>query len=339
MTSPSEILIHHEFDVLQARKAVVDLAKKMGFPDVEAMGLEIVISELGTNIVKYGGSRGCFRFEILEKNSRKGLRIIAEDQGRREERGKEMERMTESAFYLEGLSSSGSLGIGLSGVRRLTDHFTIEDKKDGGVIITVEKWLSFNHHNPALCSVIARPKIGETVSGDAYFIRQHPERVTLAVIDALGHGPEAFSVAQRALAVIENNCHRSPTELVNLCHQYLKNSRGSAMALVQIHMENGRMVHTGIGNVETRIYQSPSSVHPMCMNGTVGVCMPKIKEDTYDCPPGSCVVMFSDGISEKFKLDSTLLRKTPQEIAHHIFQTSARDHDDATVVVVKLKQV
>ncbi len=334
-----EITIHQEFDVLRARKAVVAMAVNLGFSEVEIAELEIIVSELGTNIVKHGGSRGTVRFEPVVVKNRRGMQITAMDQGRRFDDLNNGKKDLVDQCYQEGYSSTGTLGIGLSGVRRMTDQYALEKNDLGGLTIIATKWPGALRIHPAVCSVISRPKTGESQSGDAYFIHQEAETVVIAVIDVLGHGRGAHPVAQRALAVVENHRLEPPAQIVASCDRRVKNTRGAAMAVGRIDVAEGRLTHIGIGNVETRIYQNSKPMHPICRNGTVGVAIPRLTEETYDCPPGSCVVMFSDGISERFELDGAMLRRTPQEIAHYIYANWGRDHDDATVAVVKLKSM
>jgi len=40
----------------------------------------------------------------------------------------------------DGFSTSGSLGLGLPGVRRLMDEFEITSEPGQGTIVTVKKW-------------------------------------------------------------------------------------------------------------------------------------------------------------------------------------------------------
>jgi len=44
----------------------------------------------------------------------------------------------------DGFSTSGSLGLGLPGVRRLVDEFKIESARNRGTTVTVTKWKSDN---------------------------------------------------------------------------------------------------------------------------------------------------------------------------------------------------
>jgi serine/threonine-protein kinase RsbT len=41
----------------------------------------------------------------------------------------------------DGYSTSGGLGLGLPGVRRLMDEFAIESELRRGTVVTVRKWL------------------------------------------------------------------------------------------------------------------------------------------------------------------------------------------------------
>ena len=40
----------------------------------------------------------------------------------------------------DGFSTSGSLGVGLPGVRRLVDEFHIDSQRDRGTTVTITKW-------------------------------------------------------------------------------------------------------------------------------------------------------------------------------------------------------
>ncbi len=84
------------------------------------------ISELARNIVKYAGSGEV----LLRRNSDSMLLVIARDEG---------PGIPDVRAALEpGYSTSGGLGLGLPGVRRIADLFEIVSN-GGGTIVTVGK--------------------------------------------------------------------------------------------------------------------------------------------------------------------------------------------------------
>jgi serine/threonine-protein kinase RsbT len=113
-------------DVVVARQRGRALAAELGFSASEATLIAAAISELARNIVKYAGSG-----EVVLNHDDDGmLLMVARDQGP----GIPDVR----AALREGFSTSGGLGMGLPGVRRIADVFEIVSNADG-TTITVGK--------------------------------------------------------------------------------------------------------------------------------------------------------------------------------------------------------
>ncbi len=325
--STQEIIITGEMDVFKARILGKKMAAAVGFAEIGLAEIEIVISELGTNIVKHAGSKGSLVFQILRDNGVRGIEITARDRG---PGIKDIESAVSG-----GYSGTGTLGIGLSGIRRLTDEFDLQTGESSGTVIRTRKWMTEDFRSQIRYSVLSKPKFGEPVSGDAYFFKHLPSFAVFAVIDALGHGFHAHGVAVQALKSLENNYNKPLSLIAEQCHEQLKKTRGAAAAFGRIDFKTMKMQHIGIGNVETRIYMTPTALRPSCTNGTLGTVIESIHTDEYPYTRGACIVMFSDGISGKFELEASLLRKTPQDIGNFIFTNYAKSHDDATVLVLK----
>jgi serine/threonine-protein kinase RsbT len=90
------------------------------------------ISELARNIVLYARS-GEVRVDTLTNGGRRGLIVVARDDG---PGIPDIERALEPGF-----STSGGLGLGLPGVRRLMDELKVESKRGRGTTVTARKWL------------------------------------------------------------------------------------------------------------------------------------------------------------------------------------------------------
>ena len=67
-------------DILRVRQAVRTLAAQHGFNLVEQTKLITAASELARNLVLYGGG-GEVRIEVVNDESRLGLRLIFQDHG------------------------------------------------------------------------------------------------------------------------------------------------------------------------------------------------------------------------------------------------------------------
>ncbi|MDM8514829.1 ATP-binding protein/SpoIIE family protein phosphatase [Desulfobacterales bacterium HSG16] len=327
MTNKSKIAINNETDVIKARLLGKKIAFATGFGEIGVAEIEIVISELGTNIIKHAGGRGSMLFQSVKDGYVRGIEITARDQGAG------MDNV--EAMIKDGISSTNTLGIGLSGVKRLMDELEFKTGKGRGTVIRSKKWIKTDYKSKKHCSVLSKPKLGETVSGDDYFFKHLPSYVIFSVIDALGHGFHAHQVAKHALNILENNFQDSLLSIIKRCHEGLKGSRGAAMSIGMIDFKTNNFQHVSIGNVETRVYGTPSPIKPVCTNGTMGLIMENARINVYPYSKNSCIVMFSDGISNKFEIEQGLLRKSPQEISNYIFTGYAKNYDDATVLVVK----
>jgi serine/threonine-protein kinase RsbT len=125
------IAIASDKDILEARQRGRALALELGFSVGEAALIATAISELARNIVTYAG-HGTVTLRQASAAGRVNLTIIATDPG---------PGISDVALALrDGYSSSGGLGLGLPGVRRLMDEFEIASELGRGTMITVRKW-------------------------------------------------------------------------------------------------------------------------------------------------------------------------------------------------------
>ncbi|PRS26389.1 ATP-binding protein [Bacillus sp. RJGP41] len=132
MEFQSCVKIINEWDIVAARQLGRNVAKELGFGTVDQARITTAISELARNIYLYAG-QGSVSIEKLNRNGRSGLKIIAEDQGPGIE---DIRRVME-----DGYTTSGGLGAGLPGAKRLMDDFDIESIPGEGTKIIATKWL------------------------------------------------------------------------------------------------------------------------------------------------------------------------------------------------------
>ena len=118
-------------DIIIARQKGRALAAELGFSPTDVVRIATAISELARNVLSYA-ARGEIRLEAVNTRNRCGIAIIASDQG---PGIADIEQAMQDAF-----STSGGLGLGLPGVRRLMDEFTIESTLGQGTTISATKW-------------------------------------------------------------------------------------------------------------------------------------------------------------------------------------------------------
>ncbi len=315
-------------DVPRARRAARTLAAAAGFGSAEAAEVETVASELATNLVKHAWGGGEIAVLVRAEGGRGGIEVRAVDGG---PGIADVERA-----LVGGHSTRGTLGIGLSGVKRLMDDFALRTGPGAGTEVTACKWLDRQAAPLVRFSVLASPMPGEALSGDAYFIRRFPDVELFGVLDVLGHGPEAHQVALRCLELLEAHCREDLGAIIGACHRGLRHTRGAALALARVDRATTSLEHVSVGNVETRVFHTPRPVRPFCFNGTLGMALESSRPSTYPLAPGAVVVMYSDGLDSRFDVPAHPLGETPQRIAEAIFAGHVRGTDDATLLVGKV---
>src|SRR5690606_32374307 len=132
MNSQSCVSIQKEWDIVAARQMGREIAKQLGFGTVDQARITTAISELARNIYLYAGE-GQICFEIVETLEQKGMTIVATDSG------SGIEDL--SLVMQDGYTTSGGLGAGLPGVRRLMDDFDMESEVGHGTRIVTTKWV------------------------------------------------------------------------------------------------------------------------------------------------------------------------------------------------------
>lgn len=123
--------IASDADVIAARQRGRELAAEHGFSAGDQTVIAVAISEVARNIVRYA-KRGEIALRAVNSANRVGIVVLARDQG-------PGIRDLNLAMQ-DGYSTSGGLGLGLPGARRLMDDFEIHSELGKGTIITMKKW-------------------------------------------------------------------------------------------------------------------------------------------------------------------------------------------------------
>jgi len=126
-----QVPINSDQDIVAARQKGRSLAVALGFSSGDATLIATAISELARNIVTYAQC-GKIRLTVINGSTRQGIQLVAQDQGPGIPDIQQALR--------DGFSTSGSLGLGLPGVKRLVDEFAIVSEENRGTTVTATKW-------------------------------------------------------------------------------------------------------------------------------------------------------------------------------------------------------
>ncbi len=126
-----QVAINSEGDIVIARKIVRDVAMAIGFGVTDVTRIVTAASELTRNVFRYAGS-GIMSWRMLNAGEHIGIELTFEDHG-------PGIPDVEQAMEI-GYTTSGGLGLGLPGARRLMDEMAIQSEVGKGTRVTVKKW-------------------------------------------------------------------------------------------------------------------------------------------------------------------------------------------------------
>lgn len=132
--------IRDSLDLYGARRSLVALGTRLKFSSSSCQELAIVVSELISNILKYG-KRGVVSYEpVNDDHHGTGIRVVAHDEG---PPFHDLELALRDGFSDRGpidpvaLFNRGGLGLGMGAIVRLTDSFEVRPVPGGKEICVV----------------------------------------------------------------------------------------------------------------------------------------------------------------------------------------------------------
>lgn len=320
--------VESEMDSGTVRRRAVELAVRVGLPEVRTAEVAIVATELATNLYRHAVD-GVVALRVVRRGDVGGVEMIALD------RGPGLRNVR--ALFQDGSSSRGSLGIGLGAVQRLASHHDVHSTPGLGTVITATFWQTEPGERASLAG-LTRPLAGEEECGDAYAVRRTRVGWLLLSVDGLGHGPLAARAANQATRIFRESAEESPRALMTALHAGLTGTRGAAAAVGHLDQAARRLHYTGVGNIAGRLVGAGRARGLLTFPGIVGHNAHTIKEMAYDLEPGSWVVMHSDGLSDKWSPDDTpgLLDRSPLVVAATLMRDAAVHRDDASILVARV---
>jgi len=333
--SSTLVIVDEQTQIGGARRAAVEIGHAHGLSSDAVGRLAIIVTEAATNIIRHAG-RGLMIFRALPHESNATVEVLALDKGpgiadvRRAMR--------------DGFSTSGTAGHGLGSMQRLAQLFALYSQPETGTALVARVGEraplpgrppfepSLEDHVGAICV----PLRGETACGDAWRILATRQGVSVLLVDGLGHGPEAAATAAIATAVFPGVAAESPDEALLAMSEAMRGSRGAALSVAMIDLAARQTRFSGVGNVDGRVITLEHTAHLTPQNGIVGHTMPTVRSATVPWPVGARLVMHSDGITTRWRLDAYpgLMTAHPALVAGIIYRDFARERDDASVLVV-----
>ncbi len=124
-----DVEIKEDFDIVKARARARAVAATLGFEVVDQTRIATAVSEIARNALIHGGGG---KMTVSTLDQKKGLEIVIVDQG------PGIPDINQA--MKDGYSTTGGLGLGLGGAKRLMDELHVESSTLG-TKVTMRKWL------------------------------------------------------------------------------------------------------------------------------------------------------------------------------------------------------
>ena len=315
----------------EARRFAAQLAAQVDMDAVAAGRLALVVTELGTNLVRHATNGrlllaarpGQVEVEVLSIDEGPGIADIGRSMG-------------------DGFSTGGTPGTGLGAVRRLAHDFDMHSAVPGGTVVVARvraSELGAPRRRVQRAAALSMCAPGEQVCGDGWAFALDETHAALMVADGLGHGPAAAEASEAALRTFVANPMAHPREMLEATHRGLRGTRGAAVMTLQADAAAGAIRSAGAGNVMARLVSGISDRTILTQHGTAGVAVRSVEETRTPWPEHALLVVFSDGIESRWppELLAPVLGNDPSLAAALLVRDHCRGRDDATVAVLRRK--
>lgn len=313
----------------EARRFAQSLCGQLDYDEIQEGRLNIIINELGSNLVKYAKDG-----KLILRSERKAvgtlIEVIAVDSG--------PGFPDAEAVMKDGFTTGSTPGTGLGAAKRQADEFEIYSVHGKGtIIVAVVKDGIAKHSRPAFSfSAVSEAYPGEHLCGDGWCVSESTDSLAVIMVDGLGHGPQAHKASVEAVAAFAASNTLAIDQSLVAIHNRLKSTRGAAVFLLNVHSDL-QLQFSGLGNIRSLIQEFGQSRTLISQNGTAGLQMRTFKTLSQAWSGMGVLILHSDGIKSQWDLstDVELLQQHPAIIAASIHRDYNRHSDDSSVLVIR----
>ena len=264
-----------------------------------------------------------------------------------------------AAAMVDGFSTANSLGGGLGACQRAAGVFDLYAAAGAGTVVIARSGPGAPAGptaGPQVGGILAA-RAGEQESGDAWGVFPDPDpgpanpltgtagpagALTLAIVDGLGHGPDAAKAAAVSLDTIAEATGGpdggDPVALLGRLNRQLAGGRGAVAGLARL--ARGQLAYGGVGNIGARLAAAGPNrpAHGLVSSmGTLGLAQ-RLRPQAAVSPwrPVSLFAAHSDGVRSSWDLPRYpgATRHDPAVLAALVWRDAATRGDDAAVVVL-----
>jgi len=182
----------------------------------------------------------------------------------------------------------------------------------------------------------ARPCLGERVSGDTVVIEHRDDFLFLAMVDALGHGPQANAVANQAERFLRNHWSSDVLDTMHRLHSELKGTIGAGAGLCVVDRVTREVRYTSVGNTVLRTF-GPRATRLISTDGIIGIRFRTPAVQAAPLNESGIILLYTDGVSDHFDVEQypQIHYHSASAIAHKIVASFGKPYDDATCMAMR----
>jgi anti-sigma regulatory factor (Ser/Thr protein kinase) len=332
------IAVEDVSQVGHARRIAQKRAEDLGFNATDAGRVALVVTELASNILKHARHgelhlRGVATVGVVAGAGAgagvQGLEVIAIDRGQ----GFDLQE-----GLADGFSTRGTQGIGLGSIQRQADVFDVHSDSRGTVVLTrfYPRTAAFKDLQ---LGVTQHSLHNDPACGDVWGLAISESRISVLMIDGLGHGPDAEAAAMSGASAFHRQPFMSPALQLDEMHHEMRGTRGGAVAVTQFDWHRDRLDFIGIGNIGATLIGNEKTRGLASHPGIVGLQYRKMQAFDYPQVSGQLLIMYSDGLQSRWNLRDYpgLMFRHPGVIAAVLHRDFCRGRDDVTVLVLALE--
>lgn len=317
------------------KREIHQYVSRAKFSEAQVGEIDIVVSELCSNIIKHAG-KGELLFRMYDENAMTStFEIISIDSG---------PGIADTARMLkDGVSTTHTLGHGLGSINRLSTLAQLYSMPGWGTILYA---LVRTKHKPppekrnaapdirALC--VNKPR--ESVCGDGYMVKRTASHTIIFFADGLGHGPKAKEAVDQAGDFFIKYRSTDPVDIIREMHENIRKTRGLVGTIASCSMASQEWLMCGVGNISAKMYTGMEARTYMPYNGTIGLNLPgSMNASLFPVENNQHLILCSDGIQTRWELNKypSILKYDNTVLAAAIYKDHSRGNDDASVLVAK----
>lgn len=322
---------------------ITRLAVSCGLSKSEVGKVNIIVSEMVSNLVKHAPKGGELLVRCLGPEPIIGLEIICLDYGPGMH---DPQRM-----LLDGVSTAGTAGEGLGAIKRQSDEFDLYTQPGKGTVILSRLYKAGHDARTKETGcfetgAVAVPKANEELCGDGWAVLNEAHNCSVIVLDGLGHGPKAHEASQQAVHIFGRSLQHDPAAIMRQVHEGIRQTRGAVGLIACINATKEHINLCGIGNIAGKVFTvsdgplTTVSKNIVSYNGTLGYNIPtNLNTQELEWNNAKLLVLHSDGLKSRWDMSSypNLHHHDPTTIAAVLYKDHSRQTDDTLVVVVRSK--